>query len=243
MFYDQADYDVRFEWGLNGVEALTTHCDAVVIIDVLSFTTCVDVAVAREAIIYPFHGDEEAAAERAAGLGAQLAARRKAAAGGYTLSAQSLLGIGHGERLVLPSPNGSTLSHRAAELAPDGAIFAGCLRNAAAVAVAAVGVGRRVGVIAAGERWPPDGTLRPALEDMLGAGAVIARLPGRRSPEAAMAAAAYEWARPDMAALVRGCSSGRQLAEWGRERDLELAGEVDVSACAPRLIDGGYRAV
>jgi len=158
------------------------------------------------------------------------------------LSAQSLLGIDRGERLVLPSPNGSTLSHRAAELTPDGAIFAACLRNSAAVAVAAARIGRRTGVIAAGERWPPDGTLRPALEDLLGAGAVIARLPGRRSPEAALAAAAYEWARPNLAEVVRGCSSGRQLAEWGRERDLELAGEVDVSACAPRLSDGGFRA-
>ena len=189
MFYDQSDYDVRFEWGLNGVTALAADCDAVVIVDVLSFTTCVDVAVASGAIIYPFHGDEAAAAERAAGLGALLASRRDTGSG-YMLSAQSLLGIDRGERLVLPSPNGSTLSHRAAELTPDGAIFAACLRNSAAVAVAAARIGRRTGVIAAGERWPPDGTLRPALEDLLGAGAVIARLPGRRSPEAALAAAA-----------------------------------------------------
>lgn len=239
VFYDQSDYDVRFEWGLNGVNALAADCDAVVIVDVLSFTTCVDVAVARGAIIYPFHSDEVAAAERAAALGALLASRRDAG-NGYMLSAQSLLGIGRGERLVLPSPNGSTLAHRAAELTPDGAIFAACLRNAAAVAAAAALIGRRIGVIAAGERWPVDGTLRPALEDMLGAGAVIARLPGRCSPEAAMAEAAYAWALSDVAAAVRSCSSGRQLAEWGRERDVELAGELDVSECAPRLIDGGF---
>ena len=244
VFYAQSDFDVRFEWGLNGVNALAADCDAVVIVDVLSFTTCVDVAVARGAVIYPFHGDDTAAAERATALGALLASRREAAAGGYSLSAQSLMGIGRGERLVLPSPNGSTLSHRAAELVTGGVIFAACLRNAGAVAIAAAAAGRRVGVIAAGERWPPDGTLRPALEDLLGAGAVIARLPGpgNRSPEAAMAAATYEWARPNVAAVVRACSSGRQLAEWGRERDLELAGELDVSECAPRLIDGGFRA-
>lgn len=241
MYFDQSDYDVRFEWGLNGVNGLAADCDVVVIVDVLSFTTCVDIAVARGAIIYPFHGDEVAAAERAAALGALLASRRETGSG-YRLSAQSLLGIGRGERLVLPSPNGSTLSHRAAELTPEGAIFAACLRNAGAVAAAAAAAGRCVGVIAAGERWPPDGTLRPALEDLLGAGAVIAQLPGARSPEAAMAAAAYVWARPNVAEVVGACSSGRQLIEWGRDRDVELAGEVDASACAPRLIDGGFRA-
>ena len=48
-------------------------------------------------------------------------------------------------------------------------MIAGGLRNAAAVAAAAARAGDVVGVIAAGERWP-DGSLRPAIEDLLGAG-------------------------------------------------------------------------
>jgi phosphosulfolactate phosphohydrolase-like enzyme len=42
----QRAYDVRYEWGLHGVELLARDCAAVAIVDVLSFCTSVDIAVA-----------------------------------------------------------------------------------------------------------------------------------------------------------------------------------------------------
>ena len=47
MFYDQSEFDIRQEWGLRGVEVLAPISDVVIVVDVLSFSTCVDVAVGR----------------------------------------------------------------------------------------------------------------------------------------------------------------------------------------------------
>ena len=82
----------------------------------------------------------------------------------------------------MPSPNGATLSLATG----DRPTFAGCLRNARAVAQALQRYGRRIGVVPAGERCK-DGSLRPAVEDLLGAGAIIQHLPGTRSLEATVA--------------------------------------------------------
>src|SRR5207244_85897 len=93
--------------------------------------------------------------------------------GHFSLSPSSFLNAAPATRVVLPSPNGASLT-----LAADGCkVFAGCLRNASAVAEAAQRAGTRVAVIPAGERWP-GGSYRPCLEDLLGAGAVLARMRG-----------------------------------------------------------------
>jgi hypothetical protein len=121
--------------------------------------------------------------------------------------AWSLADIPPGTRLVLPSPNGAALSLLAGTIAaPAGAaVVAACLRNARAVAAFACHGGGSVAVIACGERWP-DRSLRPAWEDLVGAGAVMADLPGRRSPETQAACDAFRAAPggpPDSPAGVR----------------------------------------
>ncbi len=98
-------------------------------------------------------------------------------------------------------------------------------------------------VIAAGERWP-DGSLRPALEDLLGAGAVLAELAHcgvfEESPEATRARAAYTPVElvPD---AVRHCASGVELETLGFGADVEIAVEQAASAVVPVLTDGAFR--
>ena len=53
-YYDQSEYRIRFDWGEKGVAELAPISDIVIIVDVLSFSTCVDVAVARNATVLPF---------------------------------------------------------------------------------------------------------------------------------------------------------------------------------------------
>jgi len=228
---------VRSEWGPHGVEALRERCAVLVIVDVLSFSTAVDVAVHRHARIYPFpHGDEDAARDEAARVGARLAASRRAG-GQLSLSPASLLKLNPGERLLLPSPNGSRLSLAGG----DAVVLAGCLRNASAVAAKARALadGHDIAVIPAGERWP-DGSLRPAMEDLIGAGAVIDALGLAVSAEAQVACEAFRRARPHLPALIRDGMSGRELSDRGHELDVGIALELDVSHCAPVLKNGAY---
>lgn len=232
-FTDQADYDVRCEWGAHGVGELAPPCDVVVIVDVLSFSTCVEIAVSRDARVIPHVYDDASAFERAQRAGAILAEPR--GSDGFSLSPSSLLGIPAGSLLVLPSPNGATLSLATGETPT----LLGCLRNAELVADAARKLGRRVAVIPAGERWP-DGSLRPALEDWLGAGAIIERLPGVRSPEAAMAAASYVVAGSGLLDRVWTSSSGEELVQRGFQEDVRLACQENIGVSVPHLVDGVY---
>jgi 2-phosphosulfolactate phosphatase len=224
---------VRFEWGPRGLDALGPGSDVIVVVDVLSFSTCVDVAAARGAFILPYRWRDGSADRYAREHGAVLAASERRTSG-YSLSPASLAGIPAGTRLVLPSPNGAALSLRAAGYAPT---VTACLRNAAAVAGFARRQGGTVAVIGGGEQWA-DGSLRPAWEDLIGAGAVLAHLPGRHSPEAQAACDAFRRAEGQLSRLLGECSSGRELLERGFAADLDLAAAYGVSACVP-LLEGG----
>lgn len=229
----QAGAAVRFEWGPTGVEAIAA--DHVVIVDVLRFTTAVEAAVARSAVVYPYRWKDSSAADFARDMGAQLADGTDPA--GPSLSPVRLSALDPGDRVVLPSPNGSTCAAIASE--QGATVVAGCLRNAAAVADWLRNAGGSVAVIACGERWH-DGTLRPSLEDHLGAGAVLTALGGDLSPEAEAAASMWSALRSSAPALVRDCASGREQMARGWESDLDYAVQVDVSGSVPVLRDGAF---
>lgn len=240
MFDDQTEFQERFEWGEAGVRRLAPRADAVVIVDVLSFATAVDVAVARGATIYPCRWRDERATALAERFDAQLADGRHThdRAVPYSLSPVSLRAIPPETRLVLPSPNGATLALLAAELGAT--VVTGCLRNATAVAAACRVLGQTVAVVAAGERWrdadDQTGSLRPAVEDLVGAGAILTALqPTNPSPEAVAAMAAFGVAAPDLGGFLAGCASGRELRERGFAQDIELAAQIDVSSTVPIL--------
>ena len=276
---------MRFEWGPAGAAALAPSSSCLVIVDVLSFSTSVTVAAEAGTRVYPWWGSRpEDAAGFAREHRAQLAGGRRSGAP-WSLSPAALRRAPFTPRLVLPSPNGSAICAAAvavavptaaavpaaaaapvaaAAAAPvaaaaggEAAVIAGCLRNAAVV-------GRflrerddpgPITVIAAGERWP-DGSLRPALEDLLGAGAVLAAVGGALSPGTLSPGATSRWAlspeaevaracygaTTDVAAAVAGSVSGRELTEDGFGDDVAIAVEIDSCDLVPILADGAFTA-
>ena len=150
---------------------------------------------------------------------------------------------------VLSSPNGSAIS---AALADSGAlVVAGSLRNRSAIAAWALeqqgDKGDRfvIAVVAAGEARD-DGSTRFAVEDLLGAGAVIDALADVGidycSPESAAASAAFTGLRNATGHLIGASASGRELSESGYRGDIDLAIDIDSSTTVPLLGDSGFRA-
>lgn len=205
--HGQLRYRVRFEWGATGAAAIAEGADVAVVVDVLSFTTTLTVAIERGMTVYPFRWKDERAAAYAEERDAVLA-RGRSERDGVSLSPVSVRAAEGVERLVLPSPNGSSI---------------------------AFGL--------AGERWP-DGTLRPAVEDLWGAGAVAAALVDLGatglSPEARVAEQAFRTVVPRPAEELRDCASGRELVEMGFADDVEVAAELDASDVVPLLVGEAF---
>lgn len=260
-WYLQSAHGVRFEWGPTGAARLAAGAACVVVVDVLSFTTSVTVAVEAGTRVFPYRWRDGTAATFAKDVGADLAVGRRMATASspWSLSPAALRRAPYTPRLVLPSPNGSSIAASAGELP----VIAGALRNATAVSQWLVREGygtteRPIAVIASGERWP-DGSLRPAVEDLLGAGAIIAALQKQLgtahvhvharadspvpvlslSPEASLAAAAFR-TTPDVAAAVTAGVSGRELIDGGFADDVAVATERDVCTAVPVLVDGAF---
>lgn len=247
----QASFAYRFDWGMDGLRALAPAADVVVIVDVLRFTSAVTAALEGGGTVLPLPWGCADAVDFAARHHAELGGARST--GGPSLSPTDLLGLSQVGRIVLPSPNGSALSYSARD---HGAtrVLAGCLRNASAVARFIhrhIGDRATVAVIAAGERWrSDDGPLRPAVEDLLGAGAILAALdpsgavgvPGC-SPEARAARAAFLDARPRLFEALRSSTSGVELLRRGWDDDVATSAALDVTTVVGELIGNAYTAV
>jgi 2-phosphosulfolactate phosphatase len=237
------------DWGLQGASAIAAEGGLAVVVDVLSFTTTLTVAVEAGLEVYPFPWKDASAADFARRHDAALAVGRLEARPtdgprAVSLSPASFTAAEGLTRVVLPSPNGSALAHA---LTRAGMTVVGAsLRNRYAVARWIAdqrdsGSGATPGaiaVIAAGERWP-DESLRPAVEDLWGAGAVIAALSelglGDQSAEAWTAEAAFRGVEESLLAELADCASGQELEQAGFGDDVAIAARLDASTCVPVL--------
>ena len=238
--YDQHGFRVGFDWGPVGADAVAGNLVAVV--DVLSFTTAVTVATDLGIDVYPYRWRDETAVAYAKQYDAHLAVgRSEAGPGGVSLSPVTIRQATGVTRLVLPSPNGSTITQ---QLSDSGAtVIAVSLRNRLAAAQwanqrLAEDPSLKVVAIAAGERWR-DGSLRPAVEDLWGAGGFLSALEtDGLSPEARAAVAAYDAVADELPTLLHDCAGGRELTQYGYPEDVRIAAETDQSHSVPVLKDG-----
>jgi 2-phosphosulfolactate phosphatase len=248
--YSQPGYQVKVDWGAAGGDAIGLNATITAIVDILSFTTTLTVCVDNGIEVFPCRWHDGAAAAYAADRNAVLAVGRSEARsrpGQVSLSPTSIR-YAHGiDRLVLPSPNGSAITR---DLAGHGATIIGvALRNITAAADWAARrlraeVDSSLAVIAAGERWA-DGSLRPAVEDLWGAGAYVAALAnlGVRSlsPEAGAAVGAYAQVAGRIGEALEECASGRELLRYGFREDVEIAAELESSTAIPVLSGESFK--
>jgi 2-phosphosulfolactate phosphatase len=244
----QSGFDVRLCWGPAGVRALGGEVGAVVLVDILRFTTALDVAVGAGAQVIPHPWPTGSLRTDAYPPGAAVA--DGTGPRHLSLSPASLAEVRPGDRIVLPSANGSHCSTLAAGM--GAAVVGASLRNAAAVArwllrATAGSPAGPIAIVPCGERWP-DGSLRPAVEDLIGAGALVAALldgdaDRSHSPEAGAAMAAFESVQGDLSDALTASASGRELHEKGNGDDVGWAAALNVSSCVPVLgADGAYGA-
>ncbi|MEX0160359.1 MULTISPECIES: 2-phosphosulfolactate phosphatase [unclassified Microbacterium] len=210
--FDQSTYQVRLDWGVEGLDRLAP-ADVVVVVDVLRFSSTVADAVAA----------------------------------GSTVSLDDARGW---------SRNGAAVASGAG----DAVVLIGSLRNASAVARAIATLQDRnqartsVSVIAAGEA-DADGAVRFAVEDHLGAGAIIAALTDlgidHTAPDAAVAAEGFRALKRALRHMVSASGSARELAEGVAATDrmrasgavpttTSSAAELDAISAVPVLRDGVF---
>ncbi|RNB92007.1 2-phosphosulfolactate phosphatase [Brevibacillus fluminis] len=241
--FAQNGFDCKVEWGKRGAREAAERGDITIIVDVLSFSSTVVTAASMGAILYPFPPPiNDAALAYAESIGAELMLGRAEAVrtGTPSLSPLSFGPQHQSNRFVLCSLNGAACTRIAAEVP---ALLVGCLLNATAVANQANRLqkltGAAITVVACGEHWRDpqanENELRPAIEDYLGAGAILSKLTGSKSPEALVCLGAFQQAAPRLSELIWDCGSGRELRDSGFADDVRHCARLDVFDVVPLL--------
>ncbi|MFC3790337.1 2-phosphosulfolactate phosphatase [Paenibacillus sp. GCM10012307] len=105
-------------------------------------------------------------------------------------------------------------------------------------------LGTNITVVSCGEKWPDalknEDKLRPSIEDYLGAGIILSKLTGSKSPEAEVCIGAYEYSKNKISELIWDSASGRELRERGYEQDVIHCSQVDITTVVPILHENKF---
>jgi len=164
------------------------------------------------------------------------------------LSADALAAAEAGAVLPLDGLPTAALAGRASGGA--GHVLIGGIRNARAVADRILRIQTEraartsIAIIAVG--YPDAENLRFAVDDLLGAGAVVAALGDlgidHASPDAAVAGEGYRALRGAARHLLSASGTGRSLADAGHAEVVQAAAARDAASVVPSLLDGAFRA-
>lgn len=234
---------ISLAWGQRGASEAAERRDILVIVDILRFSTAVVTAEAYGGLIYPCLPDEAICTSLAVRVGGELALTipQLPAKTRFSLSPSSFTTILPGTRIVLPSLNGATCCQYGKQAA---ILLVGALVNASAVAQAIAHLLEtqpyNVTLVACGERWhvpTAEGALRFALEDYLGAGAILAALPFPQTMEAQVCCATFQAIHNQLELALWECESGKELRMKGWGEDVRFSAQHDIFDCVPVLHD------
>ena len=221
---------------LPGPATSPQRCDVLVVVDILSFSTSLSVAVERGAEVWPYALGSDGAEQLAREIGAVLA-RGRSTRQGPTLSPASLLDLEPG------TPAGAAVAQRVGDRARGGQ-----RRAAGRLGVPArrVGGGRGCCVRTTASAWSRPGsagrtarcvrrTRTCSARACVAAGLVAAGY--RPSPDAAAAVAASVHPRP-----LADCPSGVELVERGFAEDVAMSQARDVTDVVAVMKSGRFSA-
>jgi 2-phosphosulfolactate phosphatase len=246
----QHPFHCKLDWGQRGALRAVQRGDILVVVDTLSFSTAVATAVNYGGFVCPCPEGEDPV-KLARRIGGEAAVRRADVPqkGHFSLSPLTYVNLSPGTRIVLSSPNGATCSHCSRQVPY---LFIGALLNARAVASAVSNVlngmdsSACMTVIACGERestLPENNPIRFAVEDYLGAGAILSYLGFEKSPEARVCQSAFADNKKNMRNILWECESGRELRAEGFGKDVEFASQLNLYDSVPVMRNGFFSAV